>query len=157
MNRKLVVLIIGILTGCIFVSILLFLGLKEFQPLEPDTWEGIYRGNMNISDKERESIGVIIDEGDVRKIELSIKNIQGDVVIYKVDNSRELSLEKTSNIFFSMKAASVPEGTMISDDEISDIYVELEYIDENTISIKYGETKVDMEACKPVKLQRSVS
>ncbi len=157
MNRKVVALTIGILTGCIFIGILLVLGLTMFRPSQPDTWEGIYRGTMYISDGEREAVGVIIDESDVRKIELSIKNIQNDVALYNVDNSIELSLEKTSNIFFSMKGASVPDESIISVDEIKDIYVTLEYIDEDTISIKYGETEAGMEACEPVKLQRSVS
>ena len=55
-----------------------------------------------------------------------------------------------------MKAVSIPEDTEISADEMGDVYVELEYIDKDTISIKYGDTEEKMKACKPIELQHSV-
>lgn len=70
-----------------------------------------------------------------------------------VDNKIELALEETDNISFSMKAVVPPEGSEISAETVEDVYIEIKYVDDDTISFKYGNSKEEMEDFEAIELK----
>lgn len=116
----------------------------------PESWTGIYRGTVFVSDIERESIAVEIKETDVRKIELEIRRTKNDAAFLTVGEA-ELALEKSSVLAFTAQT-----GSAVPAEERGSVFVELQYIDENTIEMKYGYTQEELEDCDAVRLTRSV-
>lgn len=114
----------------------------------PESWQGIYRHTEFLSDIEKESISVEIKETNVRTVELEFRQTKDDASFLTVAQA-ELPLEQASILTF----ASVT-GPALPEEERGTIYVELQYIDEDTIDIKYGNTQAELDKCAPVRLTR---
>ena len=157
MNKKLAI-ILPISIICIVAGIwcVLNLFMTEVPNTETEDWEGIYRCTVFKSEDEREIIGVIINEDDARSVELTVTLGYSGHSCVVIDNTKELELEKTDKITFSMKAMEPMEGAEISPDDISDVYVELKYVDEDTICIRYGYTEEEMKNNEFIELERTV-
>jgi len=153
MNKKKIVIVLCSLL-VVVIGIVCFFIYKNVKESEaPDSWEGIFRGTVYINELERLGIGVVIEEDDARKIAVTMRHGKNDVSSTFVDNSTEVEMKKTSSISFSMKTAS--ERYNIPSEMDSYIFINLKYINEDTVEIKYGYTEEEMEACEPIELHHS--
>lgn len=120
----------------------------------PSSWTGIYQGTVFLSDTERKSASVEIEETDVRTVALTVRETKGDAVFLIVSNETELALEKTAKLTFTMlthpASEDMPEG------EAGYVFAELTYIDENSLEIKYGYSEAELESCEAITLSRTV-
>lgn len=154
MNKKIIVIISVVLLLCAVGGAWYFISTGESEEAKAETWKGIYKNTKYIDEHERVVVTVeITEENDVRGIDVTMYHgTSDDASLLMVDNRAELALDKTGKISFSMKAVVPPEGSEISAESVEDVYIELEYVDEDTISFKYGNSKEEMEACEAIEL-----
>ncbi len=153
MNKKIIVIISIVLFLCVAVGAWYIISTDDSE--ERNICEGIYNNTKYIDEHERIAVTVkITEEDDMRGIDVTIYHgSSDDASALMVDNKIELALEETDNISFSMKAVVPPEGSEISAETVEDVYIEIKYVDDDTISFKYGNSKEEMEDFEAIELK----
>lgn len=146
-KKKALVVIAGLVLVVVAAGLIVL--LSGGTDTTPESWQGIYRHTEHLSELERESISVEIQETDVRTVSLEFRQTKNDASFVTTAQA-ELPLEKASVLTFTAKT-----GTALPEEDQGTIYVKLRYIDENTLEICYGDTQAELDACQPIQLSRS--